>query len=98
MVSSLYQSPTSKAKYRSQSSLLIEALDPSIDFDDSKSAGRWLIGSGQKIAWRHCFVWEYTSGNVDRPVKEHKTCEGQATIPRGVEVYIGGKDGMLKLL
>ncbi|KAL2281226.1 hypothetical protein FJTKL_11673 [Diaporthe vaccinii] len=80
------------------SSLNIEDLDPSLDFDDSKSAGRWFIGSGQRIAWRGCFVWEYTSGSVDEPVKKHNTCDGQATIPPGVEVYIGGKDGVLKLL
>lgn len=80
------------------SSLVIENLDPSIDFDDSKSAGRWLTGSGQKIAWRQCFIWEYTGANVDEPVKKHKTRDGQATIPHGVEVYIGGKEGVLKPL
>lgn len=70
-------------------------LDASVNFGNAKSAGRWIVGLGQKISWRGCFVWVYTTDRVDEPVAKHDTCDGQATVPIGIEVYLGGKEGLV---
>ncbi|CAN8106113.1 unnamed protein product [Discula destructiva] len=78
-------------------SLTIEAPDASIGFSDAKTAGRWVIGAGQKIHWRDCFIWVYQAGQVDDPVVKHNACDGQAIVSAGIEIYVGGKDGLVKM-
>ncbi|KUI64465.1 hypothetical protein VM1G_00659 [Cytospora mali] len=78
------------------SSLTIEALSASVTFADARTAGRWVAGTGQTIYWRACFIWVYKSDQVDEPVTKHDVCDGQAIIPEGTEIYIGGKEGVVK--
>jgi hypothetical protein len=77
-------------------SLKIEALSAAVSFDNARTSGRWIVGSGQAVYWRSCFIWVYTSDQVDEPVKKHGTCNGQAVIPVGIEVYVGGIGGKVK--
>ncbi|KAL2273112.1 hypothetical protein FJTKL_04923 [Diaporthe vaccinii] len=78
-------------------SLQIEPLDANTDFTDAKSSAQWVVGSGQTIYWRQCFIWEYKSENADFPIKKYDTCDGKAIVPAGTELYIGGKGGVVKM-
>lgn len=68
-----------------------------MDFGNASTAGRWIIGAGQRIHWRNCFIWVYLATQVDTPFVKHDVCDGTAVVPVGVEVYIGGKDGLVKV-
>lgn len=53
-----------------------------------------MTGYGQTVWWRQCFVEVYKAGE---PILKHVTSYGQATIPIGFDLFIGGKDGKVKL-
>jgi len=77
-------------------SFTIETLDATIDFKDAKTSPKWIVGAGQKIYWRSCFIMVYAKGNTQEPTEKYDTCDGQGTVHRGIEVFLGGKGGKVK--
>ncbi|GAW18436.1 hypothetical protein ANO14919_079110 [Xylariales sp. No.14919] len=77
-------------------SLRTDALDPSISFEDAKPTPKWIIGNGQKIYWRGCFGRVYTSTNRHSAIETFETCDGQATVPQGKALFLGGEGGRVK--
>ncbi|CAJ2507653.1 Uu.00g088390.m01.CDS01 [Anthostomella pinea] len=77
-------------------SFKIEDLDKSVCFENAQGTPAWLIGSGQKIYWRACFVRAYRSPNRNEAFDAWDTCNGQAVLPAGIEVFIGGRGGQIK--
>lgn len=45
-------------KYRltALQTLQISPLDSLVDFADAKTAARWVVGTGQTIYWRQCYI------------------------------------------
>lgn len=80
----------------SSQSFAIEPLDESIDLDDAKTSPKWIVGSGQKVYWRSCFVMVYSTGNLEEAIAQHETCDGQGTVEKGIEIFLGGKGGKVK--
>lgn len=77
-------------------SFTIERLDETVPFDDAKTSPKWIIGAGQTVYWRSCFIMVYESGNIEQPMEKHSACSGQATVSKGIELFLGGKGGMVK--
>jgi len=78
-------------------SFKVEPLDnPELDFDDADTAPQWVVGSDQRISWRTCFIVVYESGNRREHTDQHKTCTGSGTVPKGTELFLGGKGGRVK--
>jgi len=67
-----------------------EDLD-SVDFSKAKKAPLWVDGRGQRVEWKHCFVWEYDSSNTNSPKKQHPECSGWAIVENGTDIYLGGR-------
>lgn len=65
--------------------------DSNIDFTNSVLTERWIIRTGQKIYWKASSVWIYKAGSYDIPVTTVDICDGQATVPEGVEVFVSGR-------
>lgn len=77
-------------------SFKLEALEVNISFDDCFTAPRWIVGKGQRIYWKSCFVRVYASNDKHKTVATHAICDGQGEVPEGTEVFLGGKSGLVK--
>ncbi|KAI0452947.1 hypothetical protein F5B21DRAFT_481642 [Xylaria acuta] len=73
-----------------------QRLDPGITFDDAQPTPEWIVGRGQRIYWRRCFVRIYTTTNKLYAHKHTDTCDGQAIVPQGTELFVGGEGGQVK--
>ncbi|KAH8160819.1 hypothetical protein CIB48_g7428 [Xylaria polymorpha] len=89
--------PASTGDYWSAGvSLQPQRLDPGISFDDARPTPKWIIGKGQKIYWRRCFIRVYTTTNRLSAQQNTETCDGQAVVPQGTELFLGGEGGRVK--
>lgn len=77
----------------------IQPLEATVSFDgaDVISAPIWLDGKGQKIYWKGCVVKVYNSCNKFKAIALHTTCDGQAIVPEGTDVFLGNKGGLIKI-
>ncbi|KAI0438941.1 hypothetical protein F4803DRAFT_533189 [Xylaria telfairii] len=77
-------------------SLQPQRLDPSISFDNARPTPRWIVGKGQRVYWRRCFIRVYTATNRLPAQENTETCDGQAVVPQGTELFLGGEGGRVK--
>lgn len=63
---------------------------------DAKTAARWIIGEGQRIYWRSYFIYVFEASNTNGSIAKYDICDGQAIMPSGIELFVGGKDGKVK--
>lgn len=80
-----------------QTTFTIEPLSETIDFASSGRTARWVVGTGQKIYWKESFIQVYKTGNPDHRIAVYDVCDGQATVPVGLDFYIGGSKGRVIL-
>ncbi|KUI66365.1 hypothetical protein VM1G_02384 [Cytospora mali] len=73
----------------SSSKIQVERLDENIDFTESRWTARLFVGEEQKIYWKDSFIWVFKAGDAT-PLELVETCNGQATVPKGLELYVGG--------
>ncbi|KAI1158985.1 hypothetical protein F5B18DRAFT_638744, partial [Nemania serpens] len=79
--------------YHTSSSFQVDKLEANASFDNAKSTPTWVVGNGQQIRWRCCFIRIYTTTNRQYAVGSYETCDGQGTVPQGTELFLGGEGG-----
>jgi len=79
-------------------SFTVETLEQATDFSDALKTPKWIVGEGQKVGWRSCFVHVFVKGNTRDPTHTYDRCDGQGTVPRGTELYFGGNGGRVKTI
>ncbi|KAI0469217.1 hypothetical protein F4859DRAFT_137697 [Xylaria cf. heliscus] len=77
-------------------SLQPQRLDPGITFDNAHKTPYWIVGRGQKIYWRRCFIQIVTTTNEVVAPGNTETSDGQAVVPQGTVLFLGGDDGRVK--
>ncbi|KAI1159279.1 hypothetical protein F5B18DRAFT_637472 [Nemania serpens] len=74
-------------------SFQVDKLEANASFDNAKSTPTWVVGNGQQIRWRCCFIRIYTTTNRQYAVGSYETCDGQGIVPQGTELFLGGEGG-----
>ena len=39
----------------------------------------------------------YTTGNTSKPIEQYDKCDGKGTVAKGVEIFMGGREGKVKM-
>lgn len=74
----------------------VKTLEQQISWDDFESAPRYIVGQGQRVYWKGCFVKVFASSNRHVAVQRYQICDGQGVISQGTDIFLGGKGGIFK--
>ncbi|KAF3768262.1 hypothetical protein M406DRAFT_75482 [Cryphonectria parasitica EP155] len=71
--------------HRMATKFIIEPLSQQLqpDTGGTELGGKWIVGKGQNVYWRGCYVWVYSSSQTLIPFEKHDVCDGQAIVPEG---------------
>jgi len=74
-----------------------DELDPNTDFSDARITPQWVVGRGQNVYWKECSVSVVEKDSEGKKkVTTFDHCDGQWTVPSGIDLYLAGQGGIVK--